>query len=92
MIEDRGTGRTTRQLLAAPDDFYFVVASAHEAGYVKGLVQKHCPQKRPRIITIHSVMQVRGSTLPVVVDHHAYESLPPYERDMLYAHNERFAY
>lgn len=41
MDDDRGTGRTTRQMLAAPHGAVFVWCNNGSAGYARDLAQKH---------------------------------------------------
>lgn len=89
---DRGTGRTTRQLEAAPDEFWFVVGHSGQRDYVEWLRRAHVPDKKIRIVTPDTLEhRMIGSLLPVVVDHAAWPALTMRHHEFLFHHAARAA-
>lgn len=96
----RGTGRTTKQLLGAPKDAFYVVAHRGSADHTRQLALQNA---RPdlQVVTLEQVQTdtLRGLNQGVVVDHHVWEHLEQVSDDarrrgrqaieLLMAHTQR---
>ena len=89
--EVRGTGRTSKQLMDAPPDHFFVVRTIGMKNHTEMLAAKHAPEKKVRIIEARDVYrQTMSSSLPIVVDHDAREFMSEADWKYVTAHNSRY--
>ena len=90
MDEDRGTGRTTAQIKAAPPNAVFLWPAHGSLSYVRDLA-KRVGREDLRIISVEnfSPEMVAWRNTPVVVDHAAEVRLSARDRDWISHWNAR---
>lgn len=87
----RGSGRTTRQLLEAPDEFVFVVHTYQMMNHARTLQRRHVPEKTMDIVLCADVAdRLSDISIPVVVDHAAWEAVDDRTACVVREHNSRF--
>ncbi len=87
---ERGTGRSTRQILAAPDEFIFVVYGWKMINFSRTLQRRHAPEKMMDVVTTERVREkCTGTNILIIVDHDAWPHLSEYDTDFIYQHNSR---
>lgn len=69
----RGSGRTTRQIREAPERHYYLVSDPRQFEMVRSLARRHAPTKTALPLCIEDLDTTRGSSTPIVVDHHVLE-------------------
>ena len=79
-MSDRQTGRSTRQLLAAPSGAYYVVPSLSARAYYRDLAHRFGRQDLQLVTPSFFDRDWRASILPVVVDHAAHDLMTPEQR------------
>lgn len=89
--EDRGTGRTTRQLREAPDVFVYVVHHRDMVRQTEDLMRKHEIAKTVRFCLHDQIPhRIQGMSIPVIVDHATLEYLRPEQVAHISQHNSRY--
>lgn len=88
----RGGGRSTHQIMSAPQKFVFVVNTWGMINHARTLQRKHAPDKDMDIVTVNDLYKFQGTTIPIVVDHHTIDShsIPPHLLDWLRDHTSRY--
>jgi len=84
--EERGTGRSTRQILDAPQGAVYVVPGHHSVWYFRDLA-RHLKRLDLVIVTPNASLTFRSNPRDYVIDHSV--ELTPFQRALVDFHNRK---